>query len=111
MGGNFKLNKKLLTFMAACLMATGIGALVTNNTHVEVTTFINEEGYSVYDEKTAYNELRRASLITPRLNYTGKNQLKFIGIKKLIYEMAGTILTFLLAGMFLEEIEEIVILV
>lgn len=82
MGGNFKLNKKLLTFMAACLMATGIGALVTNNTHVEATTFINEEGYSVYDEKTAYNELRRASLITPRLNYTGKKSIKIHWYKK-----------------------------
>ena len=68
--------------MAACLMATGIGALVTNNTHVEATTFINEEGYSVYDEKTAYNELRRASLITPRLNYTGKKSIKIHWYKK-----------------------------
>lgn len=68
--------------MAACLMATGIGALVTNNTHVEATTFIDGNGNSVYDEKTAYNELRRANLITPRLNYTGKESIKIHWYKK-----------------------------
>ncbi len=75
------MNKKLFTVMTSALMFVGIGSVATNantQTVTAATTMISpEDGHIVYDQNTAYNELRRANIVTPYLNYTGKNSVKF----------------------------------
>lgn len=75
------MNKKLLTIFTSALMVVGIGSAVTNtNTQpVSAATTMKspDTGHIVYDQDTAYNELRRANIVTPYLNYTGKNSVKF----------------------------------
>lgn len=75
------MNKKLLTVFTSALMFIGIGSTVTNtnNQTVQAATTMKspDTGHIVYDQDTAYNELRRANIVTPYLNYTGKNSVKF----------------------------------
>lgn len=75
------MNKKLLTIFTSALMVFGIGSAVTNtNTQpVSAATTMKspDTGHIVYDQNTTYNELRRANIVTPYLNYTGKNSIKF----------------------------------
>ena len=75
------MNKKLLTVMASALMFVGIGS-VTANTSTQIVSAATtmkspDTGHIVYDQDTTYNELRRANIVTPYLNYTGKNSVKF----------------------------------
>lgn len=75
------MNKKLLTIFASTLMLIGIGSITNNNStqSVQAATTIKspEDGRIVYNQNTAYNELRRANIVTPYLNYTGKDSVKF----------------------------------
>lgn len=75
------MNKKLLTVMVSALMFVGIGS-VTANTSTQIVSAATtmkspDTGHIVYDQDTTYNELRRANIVTPYLNYTGKNSVKF----------------------------------
>lgn len=80
------MNKKLLTVMASALMFVGIESVVNNNSvqSVQAATTMKspDTGHIVYDQDTTYNELRRANIVTPYLNYTGKNSVKFHWYKK-----------------------------
>lgn len=75
------MNKKLLTTIASALMFVGIGNITNNNSaqSVQAATTMKspDTGHIVYDQDTTYNELRHANIVTPYLNYTGKNSVKF----------------------------------